>query len=155
MGDSRPVVLCIEDDDAIWKLMSRRYRDRWGLMRAASDAEACVLLRELQTQVACITTDLSLNGSELSGVELIRLVRGTLPAAETPTWARGVVPRPGLPILVVSGSDELLHHAVQAGATKVLVKPFSLQRLDDELAHATGLPLLRPSPVPFTLPSPA
>lgn len=138
----RPTVLCIEDDDDIWKMMSRKLSSRWSLVRAASDVEACVMLRTFSRDLACVTMDLNLQGSTLNGIDLVRIIRGSLPPAQLPVWARSVVPLPSLPVIVVTGSDVLLHRARDAGATKVMLKPFSLQVLDDELARQCGLPVL-------------
>ncbi len=135
----RPTVLCIEDDDDLWKMLSRRLRADYLPIRAASDVEACVLLRALGSELAAVVTDLNLQGSELSGIELIRLVRGTLPAGQMPAWARGVLVRPVLPIVVTTGSDVHLIHARLAGASNVLLKPFHFSTLQGVLAQHTGL----------------
>lgn len=122
--------------------MHRRFRDEFSIVRAATDIEACVVLRQLGSEVACVLTDLNLQGSTLSGVELIRLMRGTLPEKQTPTWARGVTMRASLPIIVLTGSDTHLNHAKLAGASKVMLKPVAFSVLQSELRRLVGLPTL-------------
>jgi CheY-like chemotaxis protein len=150
----RPTVLHIEDDDDLWKLVHRRLGQEWELVRASSDVEACVLMRDLGPSIACVLTDLNLGGSALSGVELIRLIRGSLPGPKTPSWARELRISPQVPIIVTTGSDPHLSQATQAGATRVLLKPFAFPALQDALrryAPPTSPPVVlttfpRPSP---------
>jgi CheY-like chemotaxis protein len=149
----RPKVLHIEDDDDLWKLVHRRLGHQWELVRAASDVEACVLMRDLGPAIACVLTDLNLGGSALSGVELIRLIRGTMPLAQTPMWARELPIARQIPIIVTTGSDTHLSQASQAGATRVLIKPFDFAALQDVLRrHA---PPAAPPMVPSALPRPS
>ncbi len=122
--------------------MQRRLRDEFAIVRAATDIEACVLLRQLGPRLAFVMTDLNLQGSTLSGIELIRLMRGTLPEKQTPTWARGVTMRASLPIIVLTGSDTHLNHAKLAGASKVMLKPVAFSVLQTELRRLAGFATL-------------
>jgi len=134
---ARPTLLYIEDDEAIWKMVHRRLRDRWSLVHAATDTEACVALRQLGSELSCVMTDLNLAGSQLSGIELIRLLRGSLPADKVPLWGRNVVARPTLPIIVITGSELHFNRAEEAGANRVMLKPINFQALEQSLVRLT------------------
>ncbi|MDX2011594.1 MAG: response regulator [Myxococcaceae bacterium] len=134
----RSRVLYVEDDDDLWRLVHRRLSPTFSLVRAASDVEACVLLREFWGELKAVVTDLNLAGSHLSGVDLIRLIRGTLPGDRTPAWALKVPTSTRLPIIVTTGSEAHVGAATAAGATLVLMKPFSFEALQAPLRAAVG-----------------
>jgi CheY-like chemotaxis protein len=149
---ARPTLLYIEDDDAVWKMVHRRLRDRWSLVHAATDIEACVTLRQLGSELSCVMTDLNLAGqpNELDG---------SLPADKVPLWGRNVVARPSLPIIVITGSELHFNRAEEAGANRVMLKPINFQALEQSLVRLTeGFHRLqgRPSaPTSSPRPSPA
>ncbi|MCU0696129.1 MAG: response regulator [Myxococcaceae bacterium] len=144
MAVERPLVLYIEDDDDLWRLMQRRLSDEFSLVRAASDVEACVLLREFWVDLRVIVTDLNLGRGALSGLDLIQLVRGTLALERVPAWARKVPTSLRLPIIVTTGSEVHAAAARAAGATRVLMKPFRFAALQTPLRDVVKPPPARP-----------
>jgi CheY-like chemotaxis protein len=68
--------------------------------------------------------DIQLKGSQLDGIQLTKLCRGTLPAELMPAYARGV-PVIKTPILFVTAFAELYSEAelLAAGGDRVITKP--------------------------------
>jgi CheY-like chemotaxis protein len=135
--DSRPVILHVEDDADTFRLASVRLKDRYRLVHAATDRDACEQLEALGESLYAVLMDVELRGSVLDGLALVRLVRGHLPAAQTPVRARRV-PKLSVPIIVMTAyagrhsEDE----AKALGATHFLSKPIDFTRLNLALAQA-------------------
>lgn len=121
----RELLLYVEDDDANWGVAELRLSQGYELIRAASAAEACRVVRARGAELAGILMDIELRGSDLNGVELTRLLRGKPSTHVLPAYARETLALPHVPIIFVtahgakySDSDLML-----AGGDKVIPKP--------------------------------
>src|SRR5262245_3230183 len=93
-GDAaKPVLLYVEDEDENWKVTEMRLRDRYHLVRAADDQQACELARSVGPKLYAVLMDIQLKGSKLDGIQLCRLFKGKLSTdqrRDLPTYAMGV-----------------------------------------------------------------
>jgi len=115
-----PLVLIVEDDFGT-RAMYREYLEHAGfrVVDAHNGHQALAKARELRPDA--ILTDLAIPG--MDGFEFCRAVKGSAPPLE-------------IPILVVTGHSEYLAQPDrfrQAGITRVLVKPCSLDVILSEL----------------------
>jgi CheY-like chemotaxis protein len=124
-----PCILYVEDNDENFDVVQLRLGRAYALVRAASDREACARLKQSDKHYA-VLMDIELAGSRLNGIQLTRLIRGTLPVSERPTYAMDV-PVSHVPILIVSayGSNYRSAELLAAGADDVLAKPVDFTRL--------------------------
>ena len=126
----RPRLLYVEDNDENWHVTELRLGRSYDLVRAADDEAACRILSQTE-ELYAILMDIELRGSQLNGIDLTKLLRGTLPAAQCPAYAR-TVPRLDVPVFFVTAHggtaysrDELL----AVGANDVLLKPVDFTKL--------------------------
>lgn len=128
-ADDLPRILYVEDTDENFDVVQLRLGRAYSLVRAASDREACAVLRHPERLYA-VLMDIELAGSRLNGIQLTRLVRGTLSPAERPDYAADV-PVSAVPILFVSayGSNYRSAELQSAGADDILAKPVDFTRL--------------------------
>jgi CheY-like chemotaxis protein len=133
----RPPILYVEDDADTWRLTELRLRSRYELLWAQNDREACTVLREAGPRLHAVLMDIELQGSVLDGLKLVRLLRGTLPEAQQPEFARGV-PTLEVPVLVLTAYTARYSEAdaLASGATHFLSKPIDFPRLTLALAQA-------------------
>lgn len=141
--DPRPVILYVEDDADTFRLAALRLKDKYRLVNAATDREACEQLEALGESLYAVLMDVELQGSALDGLALVRLLRGQLPAAQTPAWARRV-PKLSVPIIVMTAYTGRHSEAdVKAlGATHFVPKPIDFTRLNLALAQANILSVM-------------
>lgn len=122
MDDPRPV-LCVEDNDANFSLISRvlETTGRWQVARATTVEQARAALDEVEPVV--LVLDIDLPG--VSGLELAREIKAT------PHWRE-------IPIVVVSASvmrqEQVRAH--EAGCEYFLEKPFDIDMLRSTVATA-------------------
>lgn len=126
----REVVLYVEDEAENRDVASLRLRRSYELLLATTDEEACTILRERGAGLVAILMDIQLKGSVLDGIDLVRLVRGTLPDAKKPRWAEGV-PQLSVPIFFVTayGSRYSEAELLAVGAQKLVTKPVNFSEL--------------------------
>jgi CheY-like chemotaxis protein len=132
---SRPLVLYVEDNDDNWHVTELRLGRSYQLLRASTDRAACEILTQ-QNNFYAILMDIELGGSRLNGIELTKLIRGTLSHAALPEYARNV-PRIDVPVLFVTayGNAYDRKELLAAGADDVLLKPVEFTRLNLALAN--------------------
>jgi CheY-like chemotaxis protein len=130
-----PRILYVEDNDDNWRVIQLRLGRSYSLLRAATDREACELLSQ-PGKLYAILMDIELAGSQLNGVSLTKLIRGTLPTATLPAYARNV-PVSKVPVLFVTAYGNAYRHAdlIAAGADDVLAKPVDFTKLNLALAN--------------------
>ncbi|HEY6560707.1 MAG TPA: response regulator [Polyangiaceae bacterium] len=130
-----PRILYVEDNDDNWRVIQLRLSRSYSLVRAATDREACEILSQ-PGKLYAILMDIELSGSQLNGISLTKLIRGTLPAASLPPYARRV-PVSKVPVLFVTAYGNAYRHAdlIAAGADDVLAKPVDFTRLNLALAN--------------------
>ncbi|HKP62465.1 MAG TPA: response regulator [Polyangiales bacterium] len=128
-------LLYVEDNDENWNIVKLRLSRAYALTRAGSDREACQALSETDRFYA-VLMDIELGGSRLNGIQLTRVLRGKLPSADLPDYARAV-PKSDVPVLFVTayGGAYKQQELFDAGADHVLVKPVDFTKLSLALAN--------------------
>lgn len=127
----RKLVLYVEDEESNRKVALMRLGRAYDILLAASDREACELLRDRGQELYAVLMDIELKGSTLNGIQLTMLLRGRLSAAETPAFAQNFPVLPELPVLFVSAysgrytEKELLGF----GGNRLISKPVNFVEL--------------------------
>jgi CheY-like chemotaxis protein len=128
-------LLYVEDNEENWEVLKLRLGRSYALVRADSDRTACEALADPDAFYA-VLMDIELAGSRLNGIQLTRLLRGTLLESDRPEYARGISTS-NVPVIFVTAygnaykEEELLH----AGADSVLFKPVDFTKLSLALAN--------------------
>lgn len=124
-----PRVLYVEDNDDNWHVTELRLGRSYDLLRANTDRAACEILSR-PGKLYAILMDIELGGSQLNGIQLTKLIRGTLSASDLPDYARGV-PLLEVPVLFVTayGNAYSRTELLACGADDVLVKPINFTRM--------------------------
>ena len=139
---AKPMLLYVEDEEENWHVTQMRLRDRYHLVRAADDQEACRLAREVGHKLYAVLMDIQLKGSKLDGIQLCRLFKGKLPPEQRrdlPPYAVDI-PELAAPLFFVTAygaryqEDELK----AAGATWLITKPVDFVRLTLALANVSA-----------------
>ncbi|HET8939721.1 MAG TPA: hypothetical protein VFN67_40055 [Polyangiales bacterium] len=132
-ASARRLVLYVEDNDDNWSVAELRLSGVYRLIRAANDREACALLTKHASELYIVLMDIELQGSRLDGVALTRLLRGRLPADQTPDYARSVAPS-NVPVVFVTAYHAAFGPTLQqTGANLVIPKPVEFRQLIREL----------------------
>ena len=120
----RDLVLYVEDNDDNWHVAKLRLSDGYELVRAVDAHEACRFLRARGAELSAVLMDIELRGSALNGLELTELLRGKLPRAAVPDFARDL-PTLTAPIIFVTAHGAKYADAtlLAAGGDKVIAKP--------------------------------
>lgn len=126
----RELVLYVEDEEANWQVAELRLQNTYELLHARNDQMACEILRTRGGELSAILMDIQLKGSELDGIQLVRLIRGGLVGDKLPTYARGI-PASDIPIFFVTayaaGYSET--DLLSVGADKLVTKPVDFTEL--------------------------
>lgn len=129
----RRLVLYVEDNDDNWAVAELRLSSVYNLIRAANDREACELLTKHASELYIVLMDVELQGSQLNGIALTKLLRGNLPADQTPHYARSVA-QSQVPVVFVTAYHATFGDALQeAGGNLVVPKPVEFRHLVREL----------------------
>jgi CheY-like chemotaxis protein len=128
-------LLYVEDNDDNWEVVKLRMNRTYDLKRAANDREACAAFMQAKEYYA-VLMDIELAGSRLNGIQLTRLLRGTLSAAERPHYAKEV-PVSTVPVLFVTayGSAYAQKELFEAGGDGMLLKPVDFTKLSLALTN--------------------
>lgn len=119
------VIIYVEDEDANWATANARLSERYRLLRARDDREACELLSSRGREAVAVLMDIELKGSVLSGVDLTRALRGKAKREDLPPYAHNLPVLDTVPILFVTAyaarydEKELL----EAGGSRMITKP--------------------------------
>lgn len=134
----KPLVLYVEDDADTFRLAELRLAPRYQLINAPNDEEACRLLAQHGERLFAALMDVELQGSQLDGLTLVRLLRGEVPPLLLPSYAQGLPRLPHLPVIVMTAfvGRYTDHDVKTAGATHLLTKPIDFTRLSLALAQA-------------------
>lgn len=134
----REFLLYVEDDDDNWEVAELRLSSRYDMVRAATDEQACRLVRELSADIDVILMDIELRGSELNGFELTELLRGNTLTSRThvPAYARDL-PLVVRPVVYVTahGARYTTVQLMLSGADKVITKPVNFADLQLALSE--------------------
>ncbi|HVE81683.1 MAG TPA: hypothetical protein VND93_02500 [Myxococcales bacterium] len=96
-----PLVLYVEDEDDNFVIANLRLRGRFKVLRAATDREACEVMRSRGHEIRAVLMDLQLRGAELDGVQLMRLFTGQPVEGPVPKFAEGM-PLLDVPVFVLT-----------------------------------------------------
>lgn len=129
-GDGRALVLYVDLDDDGFAATSERLRRAYKLVRAQKDRDACELIREHNRDLVAVLLDVDMPGSVLDGILLTRILRGRVPSAAVPPFARNL-PSLDVPIVLVTErehgySDEEM---VRYGGDRLVRKPVEIHKL--------------------------
>jgi CheY-like chemotaxis protein len=143
----RERLLYVEDNDDNWEVAQLRLNEGYELVRASTSRQACELLCRQRETFDLILMDIELRGSELSGVELTRLLRGDQLEIELPAYARDL-PAFGKPIVFVTAHGVRFSNAdlLEMGGTRVISKPVDFLELRAAVAELTRSTTSYPPP---------
>jgi CheY-like chemotaxis protein len=124
-----PLVLYVEDDDDNYVIAALRLRGRFRVLRAATDEEACDMVRRHAGELRAVLMDLQLRGAELDGNQLMRLFLGKPVLGPLPPFAQGL-PRVNAPVFVVTAYGATLPAEVEVPqAVSMFSKPIDYTHL--------------------------
>lgn len=131
----RPL-LYVEDNDDNWAVAELRLGARFQLIRAATDRKACELLAKEGPRLCAVLMDIELQGSELNGIELARLIRGTNQRPSLPPYAKAV-PVMNVPLIFVTAYNQVYSEDVlkAAGGDLIMAKPVDFRALNMALMN--------------------
>ncbi len=117
-------ILIVDDDPVSFVLMQEMLGDRYHLLFAENGEQALQLVRENKGSIAAILLDLLM--PVMDGIEVLRQLR------KDPLTSF-------IPVLAMSGEDELQPDALSIGANRFLMKPFDrpeiiLAKIESEIA---------------------
>jgi two-component system sensor histidine kinase BarA len=140
---AKPTLLYVDDDRSNIVVMEMRLEEHYDIISATSDKEACALLRTRGHGLSLVLMDIQLVGSQLDGVALTRLIRGTCAASQRPAFAKDVPVRADLPIIFVTafGEQHDLNTLFEAGGSAVIAKPVDFVKLSRAITrhHLKGV----------------
>jgi CheY-like chemotaxis protein len=127
----------VEDDPDTFRLTQLRLQNRYDVIGAGTDVEACEKLKAHGASLYALLMDIELQGSTLDGLMLVKLVRGMPLGRQVPAYANVPV-LPHLPIMVMTAYVTRYSEAdvKPLGATQFLTKPIDFTRLNLALAQA-------------------
>jgi CheY-like chemotaxis protein len=136
---SSDTILYVEDQIDNWNVALLHLGRRYRMVHAATDAEACAVVRTEHERLFVILMDIQLRGSALNGVELTRLFRSPGELPNVPPYAREL-PTVSVPIFFVTAyADSYAESSLlRLGASGVIAKPVDFLRL---MRALTGLHL--------------
>lgn len=141
---ARPLVLYVEDDENNVEVARLRLEPKFELLSAATDREACVLLRAHGPRLLAVLMDVELRGSTLDGLRLTRVIRGLLRPELVPEFARGL-PEVHAPIFIVTayGEQYPTPMVLEAGAEGAFYKPVDFVKVAEAMAAASARAVFR------------
>ncbi len=114
---ARPRLVCLTRAASLVPALSSVY----DLIEARHERAACALLRARAQEFAGALIDVDLVGAELDGVRLSRILRGQVPDAELPAYARQL-PTFNAPVLLLAEDPS----RVSADVGQVITRPVTL-----------------------------
>ena len=129
-ADGRALVLYVDVDDDSFHESSERLRRAYKLVRAQKDREACEAIREHHADLVAVLMDVDMPGSVLDGILLTRILRGRVPSAAVPPFARNL-PQLDVPIALVTerGESYSEQEMVRYGGDRLIFKPVEIHKL--------------------------
>ena len=121
--------ILIVDDSSFSRTMTRnglKELKYFQVVEASTGLEAQILLMAAEHQrehIGLIISDIHMPG--MTGLELLK-------------WARGQESLTGIPVLLLTSSQDMneIHEAGRAGVSHFLLKPLDMQALKERLLHA-------------------
>lgn len=138
-GDSRapkPLVLYVEDDAVNQQIARARLGKKYEVLLASNDRDACKLVVEHHDNIILVLMDIELQGSQMNGIAITRLLRGKLPASERPLYSENV-PSIDVPILFVTAYGQRFNQneLLEAGGDNVIAKPIDFVQLQTAMTR--------------------
>ncbi len=128
-GGPKPVILCVEDDPDNLEVLIYRIGKKYSLLYAQNDQEACSLLLSKGKEIGMVLMDIELKNSTLNGIELTRLLRGTIDKAKLPEYAREIQAL-NVPVLLITAYNSKYKDEISScGALGVINKPVDFAEL--------------------------
>ena len=123
-------ILIVDDEQDICLLVAGILKDEGYLPRVAGDSTAALAMLEASPPPALLILDIWLHGSELDGMELLKLMQRK---------------HPDIPVIMISGHGniETAVSAIKLGAYDFLEKPFKSDRLLLQVTRALEAAELR------------
>jgi CheY-like chemotaxis protein len=120
-------VLYVEDEDLNWHITARRLRESCAITRAKNAHEVFACLAEQHFDL--VLMDIALSGSELDGIQITRIIKGTYP--DPPAYATPPPNGDKLPIVFVTAyaSRYTRSSLISVGGTDVIYKPVNFGML--------------------------
>lgn len=130
--DQQPkrVLLYVEDDEENRRVALLRLRKYFELLLAPNSREACRILSERADDIEAILMDIELKGSEMDGIMLTKVIRGSLTGVNLPVYAQSFKPL-STPILFVTayGDRHPEQELINAGGNLLIRKPVDFLQL--------------------------
>ncbi len=127
----RPLVLYVEDNPENRHTAKLNLERKYNLIFAINDREACEMLIRHGDRLALILMDIELQDSTLNGMELSRLVRGTLDKKGQVPYAKHV-PVLKTPIIFVTAYSNVYQKTqiLLSGGDDIIDKPVDFLTLE-------------------------
>lgn len=127
---ARPI-LYVEDNDDNWRVAELRLGAKFELVRASGDRQACEILRTSGSRFVAVLMDIELQGSQLNGIDLTRIIRGRPLSKPLPPFAVGV-PVFDVPVIFMTAYGEWHTEASwrAAGGDTLMTKPIDFKHLN-------------------------
>ena len=116
----RPRVLYVEDEDTNWEVAEHALRGGYDLMRARNAQETFAALERERFDL--VLMDIQLSGSDLSGIDITKVLRG-MPLARAATYDGVRLPTTPIVFVTAYGSLYSREHLLAAGGTDMVAKP--------------------------------
>ena len=150
--ESQPLVLYVEDNLENQRVASLALRKKYDLQILANSRDVCEFIQKSGDRISIILMDIELQDSDLNGIELTRLLRGTLNHPSLPEYAKAIA-RLDVPILFVTAFGDKYSTAslLEAGGNRVIAKPVDFVELQLAMTQIR-LAAVKQSPLPLSLP---
>ena len=127
----RPLILYVEDNFENRHTTKLNLERKYNLLFAVNDREACDMFIRYGDRLALILMDIELQDSALNGMELCRLVRGTLDRKKDIPYAQNV-PLLKIPIIFVTAYANVYQKAqiLLSGGNDIIDKPVDFVTLE-------------------------
>ncbi|MCA9602262.1 MAG: response regulator [Myxococcales bacterium] len=147
---AKDLILYVEDEPLNFRVAEVLLQDNFDLVHASDDRAACEALRRYNKRIYAILMDIQLVKSKLDGIELTRLIRGTLREADMPDYAVGVPVLSDVPIFFLTAYGSMYSESIlqNAGGDRLLAKPVNAAVLELALTSIRLRKLGVPSLIP-------
>ena len=134
--DQLDLVLYVEDEQENRDVAELRLGAKYELLLAKNAEEACKIFRERGEELSAVLMDIQLKGSSLDGIQLTKLIRGTLSEDALPEYAREM-PILKVPVIFVTayGQKYTEEELKGAGGDQLIPKPVDFTALSMAIAR--------------------
>ncbi|WP_394834307.1 response regulator [Pendulispora rubella] len=132
----RPCVLYVDDDASNLAAARLLLEERYELLEAENDEQACDCLKRDGERLGVILMDIQLKRSQLDGIALVKLIRGKLDRASLPSYALDV-PVLLTPVIFVTAYGQLYprEELFRAGGAEIAIKPVDFIKLSNAMTR--------------------